>query len=215
MKLSTWARCVLLAVLLPAGPVIAAADDEALALLKAAQSDAALGRNAAAVQKLEKALALRTSTNLARALADDGRPAEAMRTLPGLTAELRRLPASRDKAYGLVSVGRLYVRLGDRAVGASLLNEALASAEAANDARARSSALGYLAEVYEQGGRTRDALQLSQRAIVAADEANAPELLFRWQWHKARLLKRQGDSEESILAYQHAVQTLSTVRADL
>src|SRR5207248_967124 len=44
---------------------------------------------------------------------------------------------------------------------------------------------------------------------------NAPELLFRWQWHKARLLKRQGDSEEAIIAYQHAVQTLSTVRADL
>jgi len=303
MKSRTWARCALLAILLPAGPVIAAADDEALALLQAAQSDAALGRNAAAVQKLEKALglrpaeplatevqaslgsaylasgrmsdaesaldaaiagarkseqaktlaaalndfgnlraaqgrygeaqrlyreagesaeragnkalALRASTNLARAFADDGRPAEAMRTLPGLTAELRRLPASRDKAYGLVSVGRLYVRLGDRAVGASLLNEALASAVAANDVRARSSALGYLAEVYEQGGRTRDALQLSQRAIVAADEANAPELLFRWQWHKARLLKRQGDSDESILAYQHAVQTLSTVRADL
>jgi CHAT domain-containing protein len=303
MKSSAWARCALLALLLPAGDLFAAADDEVLALLQAAQSDAALGRNAAALEKLEKALglhptqplstevqaslgaaylasgrvteaeralaaaidgarkseqtrtlaaalndlgnlraaqgrfgeaqrdyrdageaaeragnkalALRAATNLARALADDGRPVEAMRTLPGLTAELRRLPASRDKAYGLVSVGRLYVRLGDRAVGAGVLNEALASAEAANDARARSSALGYLSEVYEQGGRTRDALQLSQRAIVAADEANAPELLFRWQWQKARLLKRQGDSEQSILAYQHSVQTLTTVRADL
>jgi CHAT domain-containing protein len=303
MKFTAWARCALLAMLLAAGRFVFAGDDAALALLQAAQSDGALGRNAAAIEKLEKAaalrpaeplatevqaslgaaylasgriadaeralggaidgarkseqpsmlaaalndlgnlraaqgrygeaqrfyrdaaeaaeragnkaLAVRAATNLARSLADDGRPAEAMRTLPGLTTDLRRLPASRDKAYGLVSVGRLYVRLGERAVGASVLNEALASADAANDTRARSSALGYLGEVYEQGGRTRDALQLSQRAIVAADEANAPELLFRWQWQKARLLKRQGDSDEAILAYQHAVQTLSGVRADL
>ena len=297
MKVRNWAFSALLA--FAAGMAVAAADEDARALLQAAQGDLALGRNPAAVEKLERALALkpgepltvelqaklgtaylasgrlpeaerslgaaidnarkakrpevaaaalndlgnlraaqgrfadaqgfyreaamlgdkalaaRASTNLARALADDGKRAEALGMLPALTSELRALPASRDKAYGLVSVGRLYVRLGDRTRGAAVLREGLAAAEAANDARARSAALGYLAELYEQGGRRADALQLDQRAIVAAEEADAPELLFRWQWHKARLLKAQGDVDEAILAYQHAVNTFGTVRADL
>jgi CHAT domain-containing protein len=162
-----------------------------------------------------KPLAARASTNLARALVDDGRPAEAIGMLPKLAAELRTLAASRDKAFGLVSVGRLYARLGDGTRGASVLREALEASDAANDARARSTALGYLAELYDRAGRSADALQLAQRAIVSAEQADAPELLYRWQWHKARLLKAQGERDEAILAYQHAVRTFSTVRADL
>ena len=162
-----------------------------------------------------KPLTARASTNLARALADEGRRAEASGMLPKVAAELRALPASRDKAYGLVSVGRLYARLGDGTRGASVLREALEASDAANDARARSAALGYLAELYDRGGRGADALQLAQRAIVAAEEADAPELLYRWQWHKARLLKAQGERDEAILSYQHAVRTFTTVRADL
>ncbi|HYY60995.1 MAG TPA: tetratricopeptide repeat protein, partial [Burkholderiales bacterium] len=162
-----------------------------------------------------KALATRASTNLARALIDDGRPGEAIGILPKVAAELRTLPASRDKAYGLVSVGRLYGRLGDGARSAAVLRDSLDAADAANDARARSAALGYLGELYERGGRSAEALQLTQRAIVAAAEADAPELLYRWQWDKARLLRTQGEVDEAILAYQHAVQTFSSVRADL
>ena len=162
-----------------------------------------------------KALATRASTNLARALIDDGRPGEAIGILPKVAAELRTLPASRDKAYGLVSVGRLYGRLGDGARSAAVLRDSLEAADAANDARARSAALGYLAELYERGGRSAEALQLTQRAIVSAGEADAPELLYRWQWDKARLLRTQGEVDEAILAYQHAVQTFTSVRADL
>jgi CHAT domain-containing protein len=135
--------------------------------------------------------------------------------LASLDVELRALPASRDKAYALVSVGRLYARLGDRARATAAMREGLAAGEAVDDARARSAALGYLAELYDEGGRRVDALQLAQRAIVAAEDAGAPELLFRWQWHKARLLKAQGELDEAILAYQHAVSTFGTVRADL
>ena len=198
-------------------PEIAAAALNDLGNLRAAQGryGDAQGFYREAAKLGDKALAARASTNLARALADDGKRAEALGMLPALTGELRALPASRDKAYGLVSAGRLYVRLGDGTRGAATLRDGLAAAEAANDARARSAALGYLAELYEQGGRRADALQLDQRAIVAAEEADAPELLFRWQWHKGRLLKAQGEVDEAILAYQHAVNTFTTVRADL
>ena len=202
-------------------PQIAAAALNDLGNLRAAQgrfADAEVSYRSAveAAQAAgSKPLAARASTNLARALADDGRRAEASAMLPKVAAELRTLPASRDKAYGLVSVGRLYSRLGDGTRSAAVLREALDAADAANDTRARSAALGYLAELYDRAGRRADALQLTQRAIVAAEQADAPELLYRWQWHKARLLKAQGERDEAILAYQHAVRTFGTTRADL
>src|SRR5690349_15810910 len=69
---------------------------------------------AAAASAGRKPLAARANTNLARALADEGKRSEALALLPALTQDLGALPASRDKAYGLVSAGRLYARLGDR-----------------------------------------------------------------------------------------------------
>ena len=200
-------------------PTIVAAALNDLGNLRAAQGSydeaQSLYRQAMAAAGTNKALAARAGTNLARALVDGRRRAEALGLLSWVAGQLRELPASRDQAYGLVSVARLYARLGERTRSAAVLREALASSEAANDARARSSALGYLAELYDEGGRRADAVDLAQRAIVAAGEADAPELLYRWQWHKARLLKAQGSREEAVLAYQHAVQTLSAVRADL
>src|SRR5689334_5898462 len=115
-----------------------------------------------------KPLAARANTNLARALADDGKRTEALAILPALTKDLGALPASRDKAYGLISAGRLYARLGDRSRGAAVLREGLEAADAANDVRARSAALGYLAEVYDQNGQRNEALALAQSASVAA-----------------------------------------------
>ncbi|MBL8249227.1 MAG: CHAT domain-containing protein, partial [Candidatus Competibacter sp.] len=48
----------------------------------------------------------------------------------------------------------------------------------------------------------------------AAQQADAPELLYRWQWQIGRLLKTQGDRNGAILAYQQAVAQLQTIRQD-
>ena len=186
---------------------------------------AASGKHGAAAETYREALvaarsaqaggaAARASANLARSLIDDGRAREAAALLAELGAQTRALEPSRDKAHVLISIGRLYSRLGSRNAYA-YLQEALAVAEAIGDARARSYALGYLGELYEQAGRTDDALQLSQRAIFAAQEAEAPEIAYRWQWQAGRLLRAQGRTEQAILSYQHAVAALATVRADL
>jgi len=126
-----------------------------------------------------------------RAPGDDGRRAEALGMLPPSPSKCGRFrlahkatPRQRRPAY---------VKLGDGARGASVLREALAASEAANDARARSAALGYLAELYE-GGRRQEALQLRPRAIVAAEDAGAPELLFPRQWHRRGCSRAQASS---------------------
>lgn len=202
-----------------AGVAAAALND--LGSLRAAQrrfADAqAVYREAleAAKSARNPALAARASTNLARALADDGRQQEALQLLPGVRRDLNGLPSTRETAYGLISVGQLYARLGNDAAAQGALNEALGAADEASDARARSAALGYLGALYARAGRTDEARLLTQRAIVSATQAEAPELLYRWQWQEGRLLRAQGARAQAILAYRHAVGTLGSVRADL
>jgi CHAT domain-containing protein/lipopolysaccharide biosynthesis regulator YciM len=163
----------------------------------------------------DRSLAARAATNLARALLDGGRVDEAKTALPAARDQLGALPASSAKALGLISVGRLYARLGSAGEAYRALDAAAAAADEANDARALSSALGYLAELYAGANRPAEALQLMRRASLAAVRAEAPELAYRWQWQEGRLLKAQGERDQAILAYRHAVQTLVSVRADL
>jgi len=171
-----------------------------------------------------KRIAIRASTNLARALADDGRNGEVIALLGVLGGEIRAQAPSHEKAYDLISLGRLYARLIESGIepasvltlrAYTALNDALAVAEGLRDARAQSFALGYLGELYENARRYDEALQFSQRAIFAAQQADAPELLYRWQWQSGRVLKAQGRTDQAILAYQHAVGTLREVRRDL
>jgi CHAT domain-containing protein len=190
--------------------------DDAGALYREAQQSAEAAGN--------KTLALRAAANRARSLIDAGRYAEATTPLRSLDGEMRALEQTHDKAVGLISIGRLYARIlagGFSPAGEwsrrsyAALTDGLAVAEAINDARARSYALGYLGELYEQGARREEALQFTQRAIAAAQAADAPEILFRWQWQAGRLLRAQADGEQAILSYQQAVATLATVRQDL
>ena len=163
----------------------------------------------------DRTAAGRTSTNLARALIDAGRSAEATALLADLSAQARALEPSHDKAYLLISVARLHARIQSSRQALAGLQEALAVAEAIGDARAQSYALGYLGELYEQAARNDEALRLTQRAIFAAQQANAPEILYRWQWQAGRLLRAQAKNEQAIVSYQHALATLGSVRSDL
>ena len=190
--------------------------DDAGLLYREAQQSAETAGN--------KTLALRAAGNRARSLIDAGRYGDATALLRTLDGEMRALEQTHDKAFGLINLGRLYARIlaaGVTPAGEwskrsyAALTDGLAVADAINDARARSYALGYLGELYEQGARREEALQFTQQAIVAAQVANAPEILFRWQWQAGRLLRSQGEGEQAILSYQQAVTTLAGVRQDL
>jgi CHAT domain-containing protein len=172
----------------------------------------------------DRSIAIRASANLARALLDQGRHGEAIALLSVLGEEMRRQPASHEKAYGLIGLGQMYAKLLARGMepvaelglrAYSALSDALAVADEIQDPRARSYALGYLGELYEQAARYEEALQFAQRAIFAAQQADAPEILYRWQWLSGRVLKARGESDRAILAYQHAVTTLGAVRKDM
>ena len=80
---------------------------------------------------------------------------------------------------------------------------------------AMSYAYGYLGALYEQEGRTEDAMGYTVKALRKLAGTQAPEIRYRWEWQEARLLRAEGKTDEAINAYQRAVSDLQTIRPEL
>ncbi len=177
-----------------------------------------------AEQHREWALAVRAFTNAAMASAQQGQPQAARTRLDMALEQMRDVGPSHDKAYGLINIGLAYGGLhvslpGDHADltlrAAEALHDAALVASALNDQRALSYAWGHLGKLYEEEQRYDEALQLTRQALFAAQQVQAPESLYRWQWQTGRLLKALGHLDEAIVSYRRAVETLQSFRQEM
>lgn len=129
---------------------------------------------------------------------------------------LQTAPDSRDKAYALINLAEQLLNVdGSNLQPATLLEQALAVARKIGDSRAESFALGSLGELYEATGDLARALELNRKAQFAAQQINASDSLYRWQWHVGRMLKALGETEQAIAAYEQAIATLQSIRGDI
>lgn len=168
--------------------------------------------------------AMRGRVNLARALRQSGDTRGARDTLDAVLAPAEQSPPSRETSLLLVSIGVGYreLRGGGPDPGNELLLRAARALERAGDIaeqrgdrRIESYATGYLGSLYEDERRYAEALQLTREAIFAAQQAHAPESLYRWQWQLARLHRKMGATDEALAAYRGAVQHVAAVRPEL
>ena len=205
---------------------IAAASLNHLCNLAAEQGDARAARLAyqdsltLARQAQDPALTATVLINAARLAARERDPRTAETLLTEAARQVQTLPASHDKAYHLLAIGKLRRTLP----GASAAQRTQAAqddftaaatlARQLDDQRSLSYALGYQAQLQQDERHRAEALTLYRQAVFAAQQADAPELLYRWQWQIGRLLKTQGDRNGAILAYQQAVAQLQTIRQD-
>jgi CHAT domain-containing protein len=127
-------------------------------------------------------------------------------------------------AYSLINIGLAYRDLTryfparEKAylnLTFDTLNQAMIVSEKIGDIRMQSYAMGYLAKVYEDEGQIQDALQLTRRAVFAAQKVSASESLYRWHWQTGRLLKALGKIDEAIGAYRQSLYTLQTIRQEM
>ncbi len=169
-------------------------------------------------------LAAKAWINAAMASARSGDDKNSEKHLASGLSVIAELPASYDKVYALINTGLVYEELSLRPTGEHArllklaghkLNEALESATAIGDRRSASYGLGYLARLYESERRYDEAFALTRRAIFAAQQINAPEALYRWEWQAGRLLKASGRFEAAVDAYRRAVRTLQGIRQEL
>ncbi|MBD2329144.1 CHAT domain-containing protein [Alkalinema sp. FACHB-956] len=96
-----------------------------------------------------------------------------------------------------------------------LLATAIQKARSAHDLRAESIGLGRLSGLYEAQGQWHHAQQLTEKALELAEQLNAPDLIYQWQWQMGRIRRTQNDRREAIGYYRSAIQSLQTIRQDL
>jgi CHAT domain-containing protein len=172
----------------------------------------------------DKELESQACVNLARTALDSA-DFENARTWNDLAVEKAgKLRDSHEKAYRLLACGRTY---NDLFVAApahdnelrlrafEAFQRAMTVGETIGDKRAISFACGYQGGSYETEKKYVEALVLTRKAVVLAQETESPDALYRWQWQTGRLLHAQHDDEAAIDACRRAVDTLQSIRHDL
>src|SRR5918995_4481055 len=169
-------------------------------------------------------LAARALTNATAASMHNRQYKEARVLLDKARDQVRALETSHDKAAGLINLGLAYsdlrTNLTDVKDSLSLaafqsFTEAARVAENIGDRRGSSYAWGYLGKLYDEEHRHQEALQVTRRATFAAQQINAPESLYRWEWQTGRLLRKTGMTDDAIGSYRRAVRTLQSIRPEL
>lgn len=136
----------------------------------------------------------------------------------------RTLPDSHEKIENFLTVGRGLRDISRKDIdhrvtlftkASEALQDGIHSAKAIGDWKQESYGWGFLAELYEEEGRHREALKLTQLAIRASQQGQAPEVLYLWEWKTGQHLKQLGKLDEAILAYQRAIDTLQPIRQEL
>ncbi len=162
--------------------------------------------------------------NAARAAIQIAQFDEVSPALDEASEQLAAAATSYDKAGGLINLALGYRDLAlahppshESALkqSAARLREAAAMADNPGDARLASYAYGHLGHLYEIERRWDEALQLTRRAVFAAQSARTPESLYRWQWQSGRLLTHLSRLDDALSAYQEAMITLHPIRSEV
>jgi CHAT domain-containing protein len=191
-------------------------DTEALASYKEAR------RLAEATQM--QTLAAIATINAGKIAVKLGQWQDAQMQFDDALTQVRHLPDSHDKAYGLISIGLGYASLRAHLPAAShrlnvlaadVFEEAGEIAKALGDPRAASYALGHRGHLYEQELRYDETLLLTRLAVGFAQQVHAPESLYQWEWQTGRILRAQNRLDQAIPAYQRAADLVQTLRPEM
>ncbi len=126
-----------------------------------------------------------------------------------------------EKTRGLIATGQMFRQIAgfipERAVQIRQLArdafvESAAISEKYKDYRSVSYALGYLGQLYEEQTEFNEARHLTRRALFAAQQVNAKELLSTWEWQLGRIARMVGDNENAVAAYRQAILNLQSVK---
>jgi CHAT domain-containing protein len=128
---------------------------------------------------------------------------------------LEREPASRNKAFALINAATDTNNRLKAQRQALILRDAVSVSREIGDRRAESFALGSLGSVYERNRAYDEAMALTQQAQIAAQEVDATDSLYRWQWQAGRIRLATGDESGAIESYRAAIDSLQSIRGDI
>ncbi|MBD2311791.1 CHAT domain-containing protein [Desertifilum sp. FACHB-1129] len=136
--------------------------------------------------------------------------------IQSLQSLINRLNPSRATIYAQVNFAQLLACQSQGLEGQSqdVLKRAIAQAENLGDRRSLSYALGKLAQFYETNANWQEATQLTQQALEIAEEIQAPDIAYQWQWQLGRIARIQNNLT-AINYYKAAFTNLQKIRTDL
>ena len=180
--------------------------------------------NDLATASKDSVLASQACLNLARNAVAAGDYENAKTWAERVATTAAKLQDSHDKAYQLLGVGQIFNEIfltapdhdnDFRLQAFKVFQKAAGIAEAIGDKRALCYALGYEGKLYEDEKKFDEALTLTRKAVLLAQELSSPDALYRWQWQTGRLLHAKKDNDAAIAAYRRAVETLQLIRHDV
>ena len=151
-------------------------------------------------------LAAKATANAALSAARGGQAEKANELAAARSlSDVRDLPDSLDKANLLVTVGQAdQLLLTSKAPGVDAgrvqrrafdaYEQARQIAAQMNNPLAGSYAVGYQGRLYEEAKRYDEALTLTRRAVLLAQQAQSPDSLYLWQWQTGRIFKARASS---------------------
>lgn len=174
----------------------------------------------------DRLLRMKAELNLIRLAADRDPGIDLIRQFRPVIAELEQMPDGHEKIMSLLGIGTLAVgHLKEAAkihgkndlmmLARDVLTSACRSARKIGHDRGYSFGMGTLGRLYAQNEQDEQAMRFFQKAIFAAHEVQATDILYRWQWENARAFWRQGDIDRAIECYRDAVVSISAIKEDL
>jgi CHAT domain-containing protein len=123
---------------------------------------------------------------------------------------LDELPDSRSKIY-------LAIKLAEQEPKKDLeiLQGAVKTAQKIGDNHALSFAFGELGKSYQKRSLLPQAIDYTQKAQLAAEQAIAFDSLYRWQWQAGRLYQKTGNLESAKNSYRAAIASLQSIQDNL
>lgn len=162
------------------------------------------------------ALRAQAQLNQISLLVDDQQLEQAQKLIPQAQQEVESLPPSRTAIDARINLAQTMMRMkSDVRPIAKSLAIAVQQSKTLGDPRTQAYALGSLGSVYEQTKQWSEAEKLTEQALQLAQQIDAGDVSYRWQWQLGRILNAQGNTEDAIRAYQEAVTTIKSLREDL
>ena len=97
-----------------------------------------------------------------------------------------------------------------------LLDKAVKISNNIKDYRAESFALGIRGHLYECQGNYNQALNLTRRALIVAEQnLNSKDSLYLWEWQTGRILLNEGNELKALEAYERAFKILEEIRTKI
>ncbi|GAB1545134.1 hypothetical protein NUACC21_78100 [Scytonema sp. NUACC21] len=217
--------------------------EKSLALAKASQSNQdtseillSLGNTARAQKEFEKALELYQQSaslssesitriqaylNQLNLLLKTKRFSDALVLSSQIQSEIGKMEPNRMAVETKINFAQNLIKLSSSSsssllqTAAQILADAVQEAQSLQDRRVESYALGTFGELYEQNQQFAEAQKLTEKALFIAQNINAADIAYQWQWQMGRLRKQQGDIKGATAFYSLAFKTLQSLRRDL